>query len=119
MAFEYRVIWRRERGRFYDWETGAEDYSDAPGPLHSRIYQRPVYARRLALILQGRMAEATGDDPDDYACCSGRECACRGETNADAWAARAEGMPPLLEGPTIQRREVGEWSDAPESGGAG
>jgi hypothetical protein len=115
MASEYRLIWRRESGYVYDHETGADDYDDSPGPLRSRIYQRRAPAERLALILQGRMAEATGLDPDDFACCSGWECGCGGKTNAEVWAEKAEEIPPLVEGPTIQRREVGKWEAAPAS----
>lgn len=111
MAYEYRLIWRRESGDVYDPDTGAWDHDDSPGPLRSRIYQRQAPARRLALILQGRMAEATGEDPDDFACCSGHECGCGGELKRDVWAKRGAEIPPLIEGPTIQRRTVGEWAD--------
>lgn len=112
---EYRVIWRREVGEVYEHDTGATDYDDSPGGLRSRIYQRRHAAERLALIISGgtdNMAKATGDDPDDYACCSGSECGCGGLTNRDAWAKRAAEFPTLIEGPTIQAREVGEWEPA-------
>lgn len=116
MGYEYRVIWRREVGSSYSSETGYE-YDDSPGGLRSRIYQRPIYARRLALILRGAMAEALDLDPDDFACCSGRDCGCGGLTNQQVWDKKAENIPPLVEGPTIQRRTVGEWADAPVTEG--
>jgi hypothetical protein len=115
---EYRVIWRRERGEVYEHNTGATAYDDSPGGLHSRIYQRRRPAERLALIVAGTidgMAKATGIDPDDYACCSGRECGCGGLRNRDVWAKRIAEFPRLIEGPTIQVREVGEWEPAPDS----
>src|SRR4051812_35369570 len=85
---EFRVVWQRE---------GVSK--------RTARYRSRAQAERKALILQGRMVEATGEDPNDYACCSGRECGCRGVTKAQAWAERAEQVPPLVFGPVIQARE--------------
>ena len=102
MGYEYRVIWRREAtGRVVVFVAGLG----------------AVAARRLALILRGAMAEALDLDPDDFACCSGRDCGCGGLTNQQVWDKKAENIPPLVEGPTIQRRTVGEWADAPVTEG--
>lgn len=92
---EYRVRWRREDHR----------------RAHTMIFQsRPPAARRV-LILEGRLAEAfPSTNPDDLACCSGGPyCDCGGKTVAEAWAERHEQFPPLVEGPTIESRKVGEW----------
>lgn len=94
---EYRVRWRREGLR----------------PATKRYATREA-AERWALIVQGRMQEATDKDPDDYACCPGGYadmCGCYGRTNAQVWAQRTAEVPPLIEGPVIQTRPVGEWSE--------
>ena len=99
---EYRVKWRRE---------------DA-GRANTRIYQSEPPARRLALILEGRWGEAFPDtDPNEVACCGGGDmepfaegnCSCGGKTNAEVWAERHEQFPPLVDGPHIESREVGDW----------
>lgn len=114
------MIWRREALSDFEPDTGypGGDPLGVPGGLRSRIYQRRANAKRFALIVEGRMAEATGRDPKDYACCSGRECGCHGETNAEVWARRVAEFPRLMEGPTIQCREVGDWVDAEPQGAA-
>jgi hypothetical protein len=89
---EFRVVWRREGQR-----------------RKAKIYQTRQGAERWALILQGRIQEPTGDDPDDYACCPGYECGCGGITNADVWGEETAKVPALMEGPTIESRLVGEW----------
>jgi hypothetical protein len=92
---EFRVKWTRE---------GAHRAT-------TRIYQSEAPARRMALILEGRLAEAFPDiDPNALACCDGRECQCDGSTNADAWAKRHDEFPPILDGPHIERRTVGVWA---------
>lgn len=92
MSFEYRVRWQREEHQ-----------------VKHRIYQRRQSAARWALILQARMAEATGLDPDDDWCCRTAGCACEGRTNAEHWAQRFEAIHPLVAPPTIERRDVGPW----------
>ena len=94
---EFRVIWQRE------------------GVTRRSVrFRSRAQAERKALILQGCMVEATGEDPNDYACCSGRECGCRGVTKAQAWAERADQVPPLVYGPVIQTREftASPWREA-------
>lgn len=94
-AQEFRVKW---------WREGA-------GRPSTRIYQMRSAAQRLILILEGRLAEAFPDtDPNDFACCSGRECGCEGETFAELWAERQDRFPPLIDGPHLEARPVGIWS---------
>lgn len=92
-GLEYRVRWQRE--------------GSAP---QSRIYQSRNSALRRSLLVQGRMAEATGDDPSDMACghcdCAGE---CRGQTHAEMWAKVAARISPLVAEPTIEVRDVGDW----------
>lgn len=98
---EYRVTWKREGQR-----------------PKLRLYQTEAAARRHMLIVQGRIAEAFPEKrPDDRACCEGRECGCRGLTNAQAWAEQSARVPPLTEGPFIESREVGEWEPVSEVAG--
>jgi hypothetical protein len=91
---EYRVTYRRS------------------GRKRSTIFQTRKAAERYVLVLQGRRAEWTGAKPEDYACCSGWECGCRGQTNAEVWAEIEARIPPLEEGPTIEQRAVGGWAEA-------
>ena len=102
MRREWRVKWRGE---------GA-------GRANTRIYQSEGSARRLVLILEGRLAEAFPDtEPDAYACCAGGSmepfaegnCNCGGKTNAEVWRERHEQFPPLVEGPALESRPVGDW----------
>lgn len=92
---EYRVVWQREGLR-----------------RATKLYQTRKAAERWAFLVQGRMAEVTGDDPEDYGCCDGYMCGCSGKTNRELWAERAAGIPPLIAGPEIESREVGEWAPA-------
>lgn len=100
--FEYRVSWKRE---------GA-------GRTNTRIFQTKAAAKRLILILEGKLAEAyPGTDPNGFACCSGQEapfagegpCTCGGRTWAEQWQERHEQFPPIVEGPRFETREVGGW----------
>lgn len=93
--FEYRVRWRRQD----------------LGP-RTAVYQTEAGARRKALVLQGRMAEATGLDPDAKWCCNGNYCPCDGRTNQQEWDRVQAELPPLTFGPVIERRPVGEWQSA-------
>lgn len=92
--FEYRIVWQRE------------GYAKK-----RRLFQTRRAAERFALVAQGRVAEATGLDPNDYACCGGYECGCGGKTNAETWAAESARIPALVFGPVIERREVGTWAN--------
>ena len=93
---EYRVVWQREGLR--------KAY---------KLYQTRRAAERWALIVQGRLAEVIPDeDPDDLACCSGRECGCHGVTNAQAWAEQTARVPRLVHGPVVEARAVGSWGAA-------
>lgn len=96
---EYRVRWQRE---------GLTQ--------RTLIYQTRVGAERRALVLQGRMAEVTGSDPNAYACCSGGSyagdfCGCGGVTNGEAWAQASSTVPPLVDGPVVEARPVGAWTE--------
>lgn len=94
--------------------------------MRSAIYQRPGAARRKALFVAGKMAEATGHSPDDIHCESlwrsggvSPKCSCKGGecqqlTNGEVWGAFGKDIPPLAEGPTIEAREVGEWKELEE-----
>lgn len=102
-GYEFRVKWQRDGQR-----------------PKTKIYQARAAAERWALIVQGRLQEVTGDDPDDYACCSGSECGCRGVTNEQAWADQSRRIPALVSGPEIEQRWTGSWVAAalsPERGG--
>jgi hypothetical protein len=90
---EYRVSWQRD-GR----------------SRRTRIWQTRDAAECHALVIQGRMVEATGKDPEAFRCCDGNECDCGGATNAQVWARQSEGVPPLTIGPVIDARTVGEWT---------
>jgi hypothetical protein len=77
----------------------------------TRIYQSEAPARRMALVLEGRLAEAfPSTDPAAAACCNGYQCTCEGETNAEVWAKRHDEFPPIVDGPFIERRTVGAWT---------
>lgn len=91
-ANEYRVVWQRE---------GLS--------RRTALRQTLAGAERLALVLQGRMEEATGRSRDELACCSGRECSCGGETLGEAWEARTRQIPSLVAVPLIESRKVGPW----------
>lgn len=91
---EYRVTWQRE---------GL--------PKKYRFYQSRPAADRLMRVLRGEGIEEL-ENPDDYACCSGYECACGGMTNREAWEQRFGTMPPLVFGPVLTARPVGDWGDA-------
>lgn len=91
-AREYRVVWQRE------------------GATKRRtIRQTEAAAQRFALVLQGRLAEATGLDPDGYSCCDGYECGCGGRSRAQDWAAATSRIASLIYGPVIESRSVGSW----------
>ena len=88
---EYRVVWKREGLR-----------------TKSRRYARVGQAERYLQIVEGRMAEATGLNPEAAACCDGWQCGCQGQTNAEVWAEVAARVPPL-EWVRIEARPVGAW----------
>lgn len=100
MASEYRVRWRRED----------EDDLGPPRQARYRIYQKRKDAERWMAILQGRILEFDGLDPDEPWCCPGGDCDCRGVTRREAIEQRFADVPPLVE-LTLQVREVGDWHE--------
>lgn len=97
---EFRVVWQREGFT-----------------KRSKRFRSRAQAERKALILQGRVAEATGEDPNAYACCPGTRdywCGCGGITKGEAWAQTARQVPPLVYGPVIETRTFSAtaWEDA-------
>lgn len=88
---EYRLSWQRAGLR----------------PKY-RIYQTRKGAEAFAAVLRGESRAA--EDPDAFACCSGYECGCRGLTKAEAWEEQYGDMPPLVSGPTLESRPVGDWT---------
>lgn len=92
---QYRVRWQRL----------------GMGRAKVRSFETEPAALRLALKLQGRMAEAYPElSPSHPHCCGGSwDCGCGGETWAERWARESALVPPLIVGPLIDSREVGEW----------
>jgi hypothetical protein len=76
-----------------------------------RFYEKREAAERFALKLQGRMDEAypelNGNEPH---CCGGSwDCDCGGETWYDRWERESAQVPPLIRGPEVDYRPVGDW----------
>lgn len=95
---EFRVVWRRE---------GLS--------RRVKLFQRREAAERKSLRLQGVFLSEPVVDPDGFVCCDGCEDGCGGLTNAQLRAQTRvmyEGLPPLVEGPRIEVREVGDWEMA-------
>lgn len=94
MPEEFRVVWQRDgRQRRY------------------KRWARRESAERHVLVLQGRMAEAHPElAPDEPFCCSGYACGCRGLTWHEHWESQARDVPPLVYGPVLQVRPIGEWA---------
>jgi hypothetical protein len=95
-ATEYRVVWQRVG---YD--------------KRRKIFGRRDAAERYVKRLLGEMPVLPdmGDD-DDYACCSGWECGCGGQTVARAREEerkRYARYPALIYGPVLEERPVGDW----------
>jgi len=92
--FEYRIIWKRKgykkKFRRYATLAGARRYSILLGPEPWKYY--------------------TGDNADNYVCCSGFECNCSGETYRQLSEVMKEKLPPI-EFMLIERRKIGEWED--------
>lgn len=90
---EYRVVWQRE---------GLSK--------RTKRYATRLAAERFSLIVQGRLIEAyPAINPDEIFCCGGHMCACRGMTYREHWESESKPYPPLIYGPIIEQREVGEW----------
>ena len=108
MKREYRVVWEREP------HIDAHSGITYGGHRRSALYQSVDAARRKALLLQGRLCDALGVDPDEPWCCGGSwDCPCEGLT----WSGREEeyrgreGMRQPLRLLRIDMREVGPWHD--------
>lgn len=98
---QWRVRWRR------DGFTGSSQ----------KTYMDEAKARRWALIVQGRMVEAFPDEDPESCECGGKNCIgsydCGGNrTKAEKWAERSARVPPLVWGPVIDSRPVGEYEGA-------
>lgn len=98
---EYRVVWRRvgelsaarrTKRRTFKTRFGAERFLKLFGPEPWMAYLRP------------------GEKPDDWRCCSGSECGCRGETIRGYHEATRASLPPL-ERVWLEAREVGKWEE--------
>jgi hypothetical protein len=78
-----------------------------------RVYGTEKAALTFALKLEGRMDEAYPElRPDHGWCCQGTSlsCDCGGETWAERWARESARVPPLIFGPAVDSRPVGEWA---------
>lgn len=109
---EFRVVWHRERWRWNgSLNTPVHERVDGTD-RHVRRFGTLAGAERFRLVLLGRGHEAYGVDPDAYWCCSGSECACRGETNREHYekAAESKAITPLVGEPVIEARPYGKWS---------
>ena len=95
--FEYRVRWQRE------------DH-----PPKRRIYQTRKGAENFLATLDGDLAATLGKNPDAFVCCDSIPCVCeyRGSqgTNFEAWIKEHARYPPFVAEPTVECREVGEWT---------
>ena len=91
MSVEYRVVSKRVAMR-----------------QKVRIYQTWRAAERRMLMFGPEPWRAWGGDPGAYACCSGRECGCYGQTVRQQ-AEEVRVAMPTLEYARIEVREVGEW----------
>lgn len=92
---EYRVIWKRE----------------GLNPKRKKYLVRAA-AERFMLILGPEPWRAFADgDPDEYFCCSGRECGCGGTTIREDCERRREGLP-AIEYVRLESRTVtcGDWT---------
>lgn len=94
---EFRVTWQRQ----------------GVTTPRTRIFQREHSARRLVAKLSGQILDPDRD-PDDRWCCPGGAweegpCPCRGVTVAERVRQDHEAVPPMVLGPVIESRPVGEW----------
>lgn len=93
-AREFRVTWQRQ----------------GMSRPRERLYQSERGARRHALLLQGRIAEATGLLPEDG--CPHCDYMRSVEECSESDHLR---FPPLILGPRIESRPVGEWTTVSEA----
>lgn len=94
MKKEYRVVWKREgtrqKSRRFATKWGALRFLKLFGPSPWNAY--------------------SCHNPDDYVCCSGRECACEGMTYRQQSEEMYTKMP-ILEYFHLEEREVGEFTE--------
>lgn len=97
-AWEYRVTWQRQ----------------GMARPRSRLYQTERGARRLVAKLNGEVLDwpdYSDKGPDDYWCCDqSYGCNCGGLTVAERVARDHADVPPMVFGPVIEVRPVGDWS---------
>ena len=116
--YEYRLTWKRRHPGLLI-ASGDEDLPLEGGPFvytKRKRYDSFAGARRFALLVQGRQAEAFPDhDPEGYMCCGGYECGCGGVSWAEHWEAENARIVKKY-GPVvsfrIDRRPVGDWAEA-------
>lgn len=96
---QWRVRWRR---------------NGFAGPSQ-KTYMSEAKARQWALVVQGRMAEAFPDEDPESCECGGKYChgpsfECGGtRTKGEKWAERTASLPPLVWGPVLDSRPVGDY----------
>jgi hypothetical protein len=90
---QYRVVWKR---------VGL--------PEKKKRYEHLVRAQRFVMLLGPEPWKALGREPDEYHCCSGRECGCGGMTVREETMNHRENIP-ALEYVRIEQREItlGAW----------
>jgi hypothetical protein len=103
MKKEYRVVWKWSAYPAFDCENNPITVN--PRPKMKR-YSTRRGVERFMLLLGPEPWKYFGANPDDYVCCSGRECGCGGLTYRE----QAEGKRfAEIEYIRLEEREVGEW----------
>ena len=91
--FEYRVAWKREGQRKKTRKSKS-----------LKIIQKWLW------LLGDTPWKAFGKEPDDYLCCYGGDCGCRGYTyRQQSEAKKAE--QPKIEYIRVEYRHVGPWAE--------
>lgn len=93
---EYRVVWKRD---------GLTE--------KKKRYMNLVRAKRFVTLLGPEPWIALGLDPDQYFCCSGRECGCGGTTVREHSEIQRKDIP-AIEWVRIEKRKiaVGQWEES-------
>lgn len=103
MKKEYRVIWKWSAYPAFDCENNPFTFN--PHPKMKR-YSTHRGAEKFMLLLGPEPWKYFGKNPDDYVCCSGRECGCGGLTYREQ---AEEKRFAEIEYVRLEEREVGEW----------